>query len=288
MFMPPTLERKRVFHFFFDVKNPFFWWFIMKKISTFFLIFVTIFLITACQKKVLVLATTTSLENSGLLAYLLPYFERETGFNVHVVAMGTGAVLSLAEKGGADVIIVHDYAREMAFMDAGFGEKRAPLMYNDFVFVGPAPIETGDLNTFLDALINGHGFYSRGDNSGTHAKERFLWEYFGLDVLDFGVRYQEVGQGMESTLMMASHKRVYTLSDRSTYLAMKEHLDLTIVFEGHALLNNPYAIIKVDAVFHGRDDAVANQFYDWILSTQAKQLITQFKINNEQLFFVYD
>ncbi len=260
----------------------------MRKIIALCLIIITLFLVTACQKRPLMLATTTSLENSGLLAYLLPYFEHDTGITVNVVALGTGAVLSLAEKGGADVIIVHDYAREMVFMNAGFGEKRAEFMYNDFVFVGPHAIDAMDLKTFLQMLLASQSFYSRGDDSGTHARERFLWEYFDLDIQDFGLRYQEVGQGMESTLMMASHKNMYTLSDRSTYLAMKANLNLMIVFENHALLHNPYAIIKVDPSRHGRSDDAANRFYDWMLSNKAKQLITQFKINNDQLFFVYD
>ncbi len=258
----------------------------MKK--AFLLIVLLSLILSACQRREIILVTTTSVENSGLLEYLLPYFEDAYQVNIKVIAVGTGAALRLGELGEADVLIVHDYAREVAFIEAGFGEKRDDLMHNDFIFVGPHPIESTDFTSFLMTLVSNYHFYSRGDYSGTHAKELELWETFGFSIATFGSRYRETGQSMESTLMMASTKGYFTLTDRGTYLAMRENLDLDIVFEGDELLLNYYGIIKVNPSLHNRDDSLADLFYTWMLSEEATSLIKNYTKYGEQLFHPYE
>lgn len=258
----------------------------MKK--CFLMIILLLFLLSACQRKELLLVTTTSVENSGLLEYLLPYFEKQYNINVKVIAVGTGAALRLGELGEADILIVHDRQREIDFMDANYGKRHSPLMVNDFIFVGPRPLNTESLDVFLQALISQEHFFSRGDYSGTHSRELALWEAFNFDVGLFGSRYKETGQSMESTLMMASHKGYYTLTDRGTYLAMQASLDLMIVYENHPQLINEYGVIKVNRSLHNRDYELANLLFDWLISDEAKKLINDYRINNQQLFYAYE
>lgn len=247
-------------------------------------------LVGACGRKdAITLVTTTSVENSGLIHHLTPHFEAETGIRVDVVAEGTGAAIRLAENGQADVLLVHDRERELAFMNAGYGEKRAELMYNHFVFVGPDPIEhEGSLASFLSEIHGTHPFLSRGDESGTHAKEKALWEQAGLSIASDDDWYDEAGQGMESTLSMASLRGYYTLCDRGTYLAMRDTLDLEVVYEDEDALLNPYGVIRVSGTLHNRGTQKAEMFYQWLISDETKTLIDDFKVDGETLFHPYD
>ncbi len=254
----------------------------------FALLCLLIFTLSACQKEELLLVTTTSVENSGLIEYLIPYFEADTGINVKVVAVGTGAALNYGRNGQADILLVHDTERELKFIDDGYGEKRVLLMYNDFILVGPESLEQNALEAALNTLANNHTFYSRGDASGTHAREQLLWAHFSIDIDKFNDRYKETGQSMESTLMMASIKQHYTLTDRGTFLAMKDNLDLVIAFENDSLLRNDYGLIKVHPIQHGRDDTYAEIFYDWMQSSSTKNLIRNFTKKGEPLFHPYE
>lgn len=261
----------------------------MKKLLLFASVFVLLMLLACGRDQSIRLVTTTSVENSGLLSYLTPHFEEETGFEVDVIAKGTGAAIKTAEDGQADVLLVHDREKELAFMDAGYGEKRHELMYNHFVFLGPEPLDhDGTLSSFLNEIHGQEPFISRGDESGTHAKEKFLWEEAGLSVSTEDDWYDESGQGMESTLSMATLKGYYTLSDRGTYLSMKDTLDLEPVYEDDDTLLNPYGVIKVSGSLHNRDTDGAEAFYQWIVSDEAKALIADYKVDGETLFYPYD
>ncbi|MFW5838712.1 MAG: substrate-binding domain-containing protein [Bacillota bacterium] len=254
-------------------------------------IFILLVLLSACQQKnnTLILVTTTSVENSGLLEYLLPEFEEAYDIDVNVVAVGTGAALELGERGQADVLLVHDLNRELEFVEAGFGEKRADLMYNYFIYVGPEPIEhDGTLVDFLQNLHQNHQFLSRGDQSGTHTKELTLWDSLSLSVSFDDSWYHESGQGMESTLSMASIKGYYTLTDQGTYLSVRPNLNLEIVFSEEDALLNPYGIIKVSETLHNRDADNAELLYQWFINENTKDRIREFKINQDQLFYMYD
>jgi tungstate transport system substrate-binding protein len=257
----------------------------MKKL--FYLMTVLLLLtLTGCQgEKELYIATTTSLDNSGLLVYLLPHFEEEYGIKVNVVAVGTGAALELGKEGEVEILLVHDLVREVQFVEDGFGTKRDNIMYNDFVILGPQPLQADTLETALLEIKNNYNFYSRGDNSGTHSKEVSLWEEIGLDPSTFGEFYNETGQGMGDTISMASLSGYYTLSDRGTYLSMKENIDLVVAYENYQELLNQYGVIKVDPALYNKTDKYADLFYDWILSREAQELIGEYRIYNEQLFF---
>ena len=236
------------------------------------------------------LATTTSTENSGLLAELLPRFTEETGIPVHVIAVGTGKALRLGRDGDVDVVLVHAPAAEKAFVEAGYGEQRHPVMHNDFVIVGPAddPAGVGAARDAADALrrIARHGslFVSRGDNSGTHKKELALWKEAGLK--PEGNWYREVGQGMGKVLQMADQLQAYTLTDRGTWLAYTGRLDLKIVHEGDPSLFNPYGIIAVSRErYPDINHAAATRLIEWITDPQRGQkLIGDFRLKGQQLF----
>ncbi|GAG91799.1 unnamed protein product, partial [marine sediment metagenome] len=205
-----------------------------------FLVLLLLFVIAGCeQKQELFIATTTSLDNSGLLEHIIPIFEEETGIEVNVVAVGTGAALQMGRDGDVDILLVHAKAQELEFIQEGHGEKRADIMYNDFIFVGPTKLETITLNdTLIYIYENEIPFYSRGDNSGTHIKELSLWENVGLDVSSFNDWYLETGQGMGSTINMSSLDRKYTFTDRGTYLSMVDSIDSVIAYQNtEALLN---------------------------------------------------
>lgn len=237
------------------------------------------------QGQALVLATTTSTENSGLLAFLLPDFEEQFNAEIDVIAVGTGQALKLGEDGNADVLLVHARAREDAFLDAGHGSRREDVMYNDFVIVGPPddPAEIGAMTDVVAAFqkiaVAEAPFVSRGDDSGTHTKEKAVWEKAGIE--PSGNWYISAGQGMGAVLTMADEQQAYTLSDRATYLARTlEDTDLAIVVEGDPLLFNPYGVIAVnpDKGDHIQAD-LANTFIDWLISVPTQEKIAQFGVD---------
>ncbi|MCP4427897.1 MAG: solute-binding protein [Chloroflexi bacterium] len=232
----------------------------------------------------LILATTTSTENSGLLEFLLPAFEEEHNAVIDVVAVGTGQALQLGEDGNADVLMVHARAREDAFMETGHGVRREDLMYNDFVIVGPASDPAGIMGMTgaaagLQAIAAAEvPFVSRGDDSGTHIKERSIWEVAGIKPT--GDWYISAGQGMGAVLTMADEQRAYALTDRATYLARTlEGIDLEIAVENDSLLFNPYGVIAInpDKGEHIQVE-LANTFIDWLISADTQETIGAFGI----------
>jgi len=235
-------------------------------------------LVAGQEPTILRMATTTSTENSGLLAYILPHFEKETGATVHVIAVGTGKALKLGENGDVDIVLVHARPAEDTFVAEGFGAYRRDVMYNDFLLVGP-PGDPAGLNGAADApsamqklAAQQIKFVSRGDDSGTHKKEKELWLSAGITPT--GSWYVESGQGMGAVLLMASSMQAYTLTDRATYLKMKEKLELIPAFEGDPVLYNPYGVIPVNPERHpGIASALAEKFVNWITSPPVQQLI---------------
>lgn len=230
----------------------------------------------------LLLATTTSTYDSGLLDYLLPDFEARTGIRVRVVAVGTGQALELGRNGDADLLLVHAPDQEEAFVGMGYGVDREPVMYNDFVIVGPeedpagiAGMESAPLALARIAATESP-FISRGDNSGTHVKERRIWLEAGI--VPQGDWYISAGQGMGLTLTMAEELKGYTLSDRGTYLARRaDGLDLEILVEGDPLLRNPYHVIAVNPQRHPRVHyEAARRFIDWLTSLETQERIAAF------------
>ncbi len=239
----------------------------------------------------LILATTTSTQDSGLLDQLVPLFERESGYRVKTIAVGSGQALRMGEQGEADVILSHSPEAEEAFMAAGHGVDRRLVMHNDFVIVGPAgdPAGVAGLASATEALSRiaetGSTFLSRGDDSGTHARERKLWEAAGLT--PSGSWYQETGQGMGQTLVIASDKRGYTLSDRGTFLAQEANLDLATLLEGDPALFNVYHVILVNPDKHPRINAAgARAFSQFITSAAVQEMIRNFGVDRfgEPLF----
>jgi tungstate transport system substrate-binding protein len=241
--------------------------------------------------RTLKLATTTSTENSGLLAYLLPAFEQEYGVEVKVIAVGTGQALKLGENGDADLIMVHAPEAEQKFVDAGFGVNRRPFMKNDFVIVGPPSDPAGlkgakDLDGALRLLKESPQavFISRGDDSGTHKKELTLWKRVGGPPPPD--RYLEIGQSMEAALRMAHERKAYTLADRGTYLVLQKTLDLAIVFEKDPALDNPYAVIAVNPARWPQTNYLdAMLLIAWLTSPRGQAKIESFKVDGESLFF---
>ena len=233
------------------------------------------------------LATTTSTDNSGLLSYLLPAFERQTGYRVHVIAVGTGKALRMGRDGDADVLLVHAPEAETEFVKSGSGEKRNYVMYNDFVLVGPSSNNIQLDNDIIKALQqiaeSKSTFISRGDNSGTHKKELSLWKQAGISPQ--GKWYREVGQGMGKVLQMAAELDAYTLTDRGTWLAYMDKSPLKVLSQGDPKLYNPYHIIAVsperypDINYQG-----ANALISWITSATGQSLIGKFTINHTLLF----
>jgi len=234
------------------------------------------------QSDSLILATTTSTENSGLLANILPDFESEYGVSVDVIAVGTGQALKLGEDGNADVLLVHARALEEAFMEGGHGVRREDVMYNDFVIVGTADDPAGirgmsdAVEAFIAIADNGATFVSRGDDSGTHTKEKAIWE--GASIEPEGDWYVAAGQGMGAVLTMADEQEAYTLSDRATYLARTlEGISLEILLEGDPIMFNPYGVIAVNPEKgdHIKSE-LANTFIDWLISVPTQEKIAEF------------
>jgi len=233
------------------------------------------------------LATTTSTEDSGLLEFILPAFTEETGWEIRVISVGTGAALQLGRDGEADVLLVHARTEEDRFVAEGYAERRYDVMYNDFVIVGPSdgPIaHNSDVaQTFMYILDNNLPFVSRGDNSGTHIRELQIWESLDIDP-ENNTSYIEVGQGMGATLGMAVEMDAFTLSDRATWLSYPNVGNLVIVCEGSELLLNPYGVMVVSTTDH---PAGAQAFIDWIRSPRTQELISTFGVEEfgQPLFF---
>lgn len=241
------------------------------------------------SSRIIRLATTTSTDNSGLLSYLLPAFENKTGYRVHVIAVGTGKALRMGRDGDADVLLVHAPAAEIEFVKTKYGHKRYPVMYNDFILVGPAsnPANIKAGQNISDALQqiadNNSSFISRGDNSGTHKKELSLWQE--KKIRPAGKWYREVGQGMGKVLQMAAELNAYTLTDRGTWLAYQDKSPLKILNEGDPQLYNPYHIIALNPQrFPTMNYRGANALISWIMSTAGQSLIGEFRLNNTLLF----
>jgi tungstate transport system substrate-binding protein len=245
------------------------------------------------QEKSIVISSTTSTQDSGLFGHILPLFKAKTGIDVKVVSQGTGQALDTARRGDADVVFVHAKAQEEKFVADGFGVKRFPVMYNDFIVVGPKIDPAGikgskDVSGTLKAIkAKGAPFISRGDKSGTHSAELNLWKAAGIDIAaDKGPWYREIGQGMGATLNTASASNAYALADRGTWISFKNRGDLEIVVEGDKRLFNQYGVILVNPAKHAHvKKDFGQQFVDWITSPEGQKAIADYKLDGQQLFF---
>ena len=245
------------------------------------------------QDKFIVVASTTSTEQSGLFGHILPAFTKKTGIQVRVVAQGTGQALKTAEKGDADVVFVHDPVAEQKFVEAGWGVDRRLVMYNDFVIVGPksdpAKIAgTKDVIAAYKKIAAAKApFASRGDKSGTYVKEMQLWKEAGIDPESGkGSWYRSLGQGMGATLNTASGMNAYTLSDRGTWISFKNRGELAILVEGDKRLFNQYGVMLVNPAKHPHvKKDLGQQFVDWVISPKGQDAIASYRIGGEQLFF---
>ncbi len=247
-----------------------------------------------CRREVphLILATTTSVENSGLLDALISAFEKEAGVKVEVIACGTGKAIQLAKNGDCDLILVHDPEAEERSIKEGYGVNRTSVMYNDFVIVGPEddPARIRGINGVISALTaiahKKAPFISRGDDSGTHKRERMLWQRAGL--IPEGEWYQETGQGMGATLVIASQKRAYCLTDRATHLSYKDRTNLVILYERDQLLYNPYSVISVNPEKYPHINyRWGREFINFLISDKGKKMIREFGVAEfgEPLFY---
>ena len=245
------------------------------------------------QDKSIVVASTTSTQDSGLFGHILPMFKAKTGIDVKVVAQGTGQALDTGRRGDADVVFVHAKPAEEKFLAEGFGVKRYPVMYNDFVLIGPKSDPAGikgskDITAALGAIkAKGADFVSRGDKSGTHQAELNLWKVAGVDIAkDKGPWYKEIGQGMGAALHTASASNAYVLADRGTWLSFKNRGDLVIAVEGDKRLFNQYGVMLVNPEKHPSvKKDLGQQFIDWLVSSDGQKAIADYKINGEQLFY---
>jgi tungstate transport system substrate-binding protein len=245
------------------------------------------------QDKSIVVASTTSTQDSGLFGHILPMFKAKTGIDVKVVAQGTGQALDTGRRGDADVVFVHAKPAEEKFLSEGFGVKRYPVMYNDFILIGPKSDPAGingskDIVAALGAIkAKGADFISRGDKSGTHQAELNLWKVAGVDIAkDKGPWYKEIGQGMGAALNTASASNAYVLADRGTWLSFKNRGDLVIAVEGDKRMFNQYGVMLVNPEKHPsvKKDP-GQQFIDWLVSSEGQKAIADYKINGEQLFY---
>ncbi len=244
------------------------------------------------QERSIVVASTTSTDNSGLFKHLLPQFTRKTGIAVRVVALGTGQALDVARRGDADVVFVHARELEEQFVADGHGVARIPVMYNDFVVVGPKSDSAGArgrdvIAAFRKIRAAQVPFISRADKSGTHVAELNLWKGAGIDITTAkGPWYREIGQGMGAALNMASASNAYLLTDRGTWIAFKNRGDLAILVEGDPPLFNQYGVILVNPQKHPHVKKELGQaFIDWLVSREGQDTIAAFKLAGEQLFF---
>jgi tungstate transport system substrate-binding protein len=246
------------------------------------------------QEKSIVVASTTSTQDSGLFDHILPLFKAKTGIDVKVISQGTGQALDTGRRGDADVVFVHARPQEEKFVADGFGVKRFAVMYNDFILVGPNSDPAGvkgskDIVAALTAIKNKAApFVSRGDKSGTHAAELALWKAAGIDIagVDKGPWYREIGQGMGAALNTASAMNGYVLSDRGTWLSFRNRGELDIVVQGDKRLFNQYGVMLVNPDKHAHVKKEPGQaFIDWLVSSEGQKAIADYKINGQQLFF---
>jgi tungstate transport system substrate-binding protein len=239
--------------------------------------------------RLLRLATTTSTANSGLMEYLLPEFTKDTTIEVQVIAVGTGKALRLGKEGDVDIVLVHARNAEQAFIDSGFGVERFGVMYNDFILIGPRddPARIASSQSVSEALEKIYRskspFISRGDDSGTHQKELFLWHT--IDYVPQGEWYKSVGQGMGKVIQIANELGAYTMTDRGTWLAYMSKSNLALLYQGDPPLFNPYGIIAVNPKRHAHTYYTgASSLISWITSEKGQRLIGEFKVQDEQLF----
>ena len=246
----------------------------------------------SAQDRSIVVASTTSTQDSGLFGYLLPIFKAKTGIEVKVIAQGTGQALDTARRGDADVVFVHAKSQEEKFLAEGFGVKRYDVMYNDFVLIGPnsdpAGVKGRDIEAALKTIKDKAApFVSRGDKSGTHSAELALWKQAGIDIAATkGPWYREIGQGMGTALNTAGAMNGYVLSDRGTWISFKNRGDLDIVVEGDRRLFNQYGVMLVNPEkFPSVKKEFGQAFIDWLVSTEGQAAIAGYKIEGQQLFF---
>ena len=265
----------------------------IKKFSIIFFLF--IFFSTSIEaRKYLIIQSTTSTKNSGLLEVIEEAFEKEFEIDIRFVSGGTGQAIINAKNGNGDLILVHSLEDEIRFVNEGYGVERHEIMYNDFIIVGPAndPANISNVNSITKAMQNlsrGHApFLSRDDDSGTHKKEQSLWKLAGITIKENDTWYLRNGLGMGITLNMASELNAYTLSDRGTWLSFKNKGNLEVLFEKDKLLINPYAVIAVNPKkFPDSEYNNSMLFVNWLKSETGKTTINNFKINGKQLFFAY-
>ena len=250
------------------------------------------FAAATAEDRSIVVASTTSTQDSGLFGYLLPIFKARTGIEVKVIAQGTGQALDTARRGDADVVFVHAKAQEEKFLAEGFGVKRYDVMYNDFVLIGPkgdpAGVKGKDIESALKTIqAKNAPFVSRGDRSGTHFAELALWKQAGIDIAAArGPWYREIGQGMGAALNTASAMNGYVLSDRGTWISFKNRGDLEIVVEGDRRLFNQYGVMLVNpAKYPAVKKELGQTFVDWLVSPEGQAVIAGYKIDGQQLFF---
>ena len=246
----------------------------------------------SAQDRSIVVASTTSTQDSGLFGYLLPIFKAKTGIEVKVIAQGTGQALDTARRGDADVVFVHAKSQEEKFLAEGFGVKRYDVMYNDFVLIGPnsdpAGVKGRDIEAALKTIqAKAAPFVSRGDKSGTHSAELALWKQAGIDIAATkGSWYREIGQGMGAALNTAGAMNAYVLSDRGTWISFKNRGDLEIVVEGDKQMFNQYGVMLVNPEkFPSVKKELGRSFVDWLVSPEGQAAIAGYKIDGQQLFF---
>jgi tungstate transport system substrate-binding protein len=246
----------------------------------------------SAEDRSIVVASTTSTQDSGLFGYLLPIFKAKTNIEVKVIAEGTGQALDTARRGDADVVFVHAKSQEEKFLAEGFGVKRFDVMYNDFVLIGPqgdpAGVKGRDIETALKTIqAKAAPFVSRGDKSGTHSAELALWKQAGIDIaVTKGRWYREIGQGMGAALNTASAMNGYVLSDRGTWISFKNRGDLEISVEGDKRLFNQYGVMLVNPEkFPSVKKELGQTFVDWLVSAEGQAAIAGYRINGQQLFF---
>jgi tungstate transport system substrate-binding protein len=259
-----------------------------------FMLLFGLFASTDAQEKSIIVASTTSTQDNGLFGHLLPIFKAKTGINVKVVAQGTGQALQAARRGDADVVFVHARPLEEQFVADGFGVKRFPVMYDDFILVGPksdpARAKGRDIVAGLTKIkAKGASFISRGDRSGTHAAELKFWKIAQVDITNKKIRgswYKAVGQGMGAALNTAAASNSYVLADRGTWLSFKNRGDLEILVEGDQRLFNQYGVILVNPAQHRRvKQELGQAFIDWLVSPEGQKAINDYKLDGQQLFF---
>ncbi len=264
----------------------------MKKISFIFMIFLLCATFSTAKENILRLATTTSTYETGLLDYIVPPFEQKNNLKVHIISVGTGKAIKLGKNGDVDVILVHARKAEEKFVKEGFGVKRFDVMYNDFIIAGPKtdPANIKNAKTIKEVMKKLYNsnciFVSRGDDSGTHKKEKHLWEIANLvPTKSKTLRYLEAGQGMSATLRIADEKDGYVLVDRASYLFAKNNIKLVIDFENAKELLNYYGVIAVNPEKHSHINFdMANKFIKWLRSDKCQEMINNYKVNGQTLF----